>query len=57
MAPILRHDMLLELFSIDEIAIVREADAVRRIDIERLRFGDAEIDAFEKSNSSNRPWA
>src|SRR5690606_9998900 len=39
--PILLHDEPLELLRVDEVAVVREADAERRIHVERLRFGRA----------------
>src|SRR5690606_7320781 len=38
MTVILLLDEALELVGVDEVAVVREADAVRRIDVERLRF-------------------
>ena len=39
-AVILLLDEPLQLVGIDEIAVVREADAVRRVDVERLRLRD-----------------
>ena len=39
MAAILANQHFGELGGVGEIAVVAEADAVRRIDVERLRFG------------------
>ena len=39
MAPILHREVLSKLFVIGQIAIVRQANPIRRIDVKRLCFG------------------
>ncbi len=38
--PILANQQVFQLFRIRQVAVVREADAVRRVDVERLRLGN-----------------
>ena len=38
MAAVVLHDEAFELLGIDEVAVVREANAVRRVDVKRLGF-------------------
>src|SRR5690606_30097602 len=38
---VLLHDQAFQLLGIDQITVVRQADAVRGIDVERLSFGEA----------------
>ena len=40
-AVVLLLDEAFQLVGVDEVAVVREADAVRRVDVERLRFREA----------------
>jgi hypothetical protein len=35
------YDQLLEIFGIDQIAVMPEANAIRRVDVKRLRFEQA----------------